>query len=78
MKKNPGQQQNRRQLFIGILRYSTLGLIGVLGGSFLARRRRLVRENKCINDGICRGCEIFDKCSLPQALSAKEVLTRDR
>ena len=71
-----GQAQSRRQLLAGVLRYATLGLLGVAGGFVVAKRRRLVREGKCINSGICRGCEIFEKCGLPQALSAKEVLGR--
>ena len=71
-----GQAQSRRQLLAGVLRYATLGLLGAVGGSVVARRTRLVREGKCINSGICRACEIFEKCGLPQALSAKEVLGR--
>jgi len=34
------------------------------------------REGKCINDGVCRGCQVFETCGLPQALSAKQVLAR--
>ena len=64
--------QSRRELFAGIFRYLTLGLLGTVGGSTVAKRRRLVREGKCINSGICRGCEAFEACSLPQALSANE------
>jgi hypothetical protein len=71
-----GQAQSRRQLLAGVLRYATLGMLGTAGGFVVARRRRLVREGKCINSGICRGCEIFEKCDLPQALSAKQVLAR--
>jgi hypothetical protein len=66
--------RSRRQLFAGVLRYVTLGLLGVVGGSAFAKRRRLVREGKCISRGICRGCEVFENCGLPQALSAKQVL----
>ena len=76
MSKDLGQTQSRRQLLAGVLRYATLGLLGAVGGSVVARRRRLVREGKCINSGICRGCEVFERCGLPQALSAKEVLGR--
>lgn len=72
MKKYFTQFRNRRQLLAGTLRYMTLGLLGTVGGSVVAKRRRLVREGKCINSGICRGCEVFEDCSLPQALSAKE------
>jgi hypothetical protein len=68
--------KNRRQMLTAALRYGTLGLLGVVGGSVVAKRRRLVREGKCINGGICRGCTIFEDCSLPTALSVKDVLTR--
>jgi len=71
-----GQAHSRRQLLAGVLRYATLGTLGAVGVSVVAKRRRLVREGKCINSGICRGCEILEKCDLPQALSAKEVLGR--
>jgi hypothetical protein len=69
------QAQSRRQLLEGILRYATFGLLGAGAGAVYAKRRRLVREGKCINRGICRGCEAFAKCGLPQALSAKETIT---
>jgi len=72
MSKDFAQVQNRRQLFAGIFRYLTLGLLGMVGGTTIAKRRGLVREGKCINRGICRGCEVFQECALPQALSAKE------
>jgi hypothetical protein len=65
----------RRQMLTATLRYATLGLLGAFGASVISRRRRLVREGKCINDKVCRGCEILQTCSLPQALSEKEALT---
>ncbi|MBA7612845.1 hypothetical protein ES703_20086 [subsurface metagenome] len=74
MNEHPSQVQSRRALFVGVFRYATLGLLGVAGGWGFAKRRRLVREGKCVNHGICRGCEVFEKCGLPQALSAKQVL----
>ena len=76
MNKHFGQTQSRRQLLAAALRYGTLGLLGAAGGAAFARRRRLVREGKCINRGICRGCEVFEACGLPQALSVKQVLVR--
>jgi hypothetical protein len=76
MNKEFTHVQNRRQMLTGALRYGTLSLLGAVGGSVIAKRHRLVREGKCVNKGICSGCEIFEGCSLPQALSAKEVLTR--
>ena len=74
MNKHLRQIQSRRELLGRVLRYATLGLLGVAGGWGFAKRRRLVREGKCVNHGICRGCEVFEKCGLPQALSAKQVL----
>jgi hypothetical protein len=76
MNKPLGQAQSRRQLLAGALRYATLGLLTAAAATAFAKRRRLVREGKCINNGICRGCKVFDNCGLPQALSAKDVLAR--
>jgi len=76
MSKDLGQTRSRRQLLAGVLRYATLGMLGTAGGFVVAKRRRLVREGKCINRGVCRGCKVFEKCGLPQALSAKQVLAR--
>jgi len=76
MSKHCEKVQSRRELFAAVLRYATLGALGAIGAAVFVRRRRLVREGKCINSGICRGCEIFEKCGLPQALSAKQILTR--
>ena len=74
MKKHSGQVQNRRKVLADAVRYSTLGLLSAVGGWSYIKRRRLVREGKCINLGICRGCRVYEKCGLPQALSAKQVL----
>jgi hypothetical protein len=76
MKRDFRQKQNRRHLLTGVLRYAALGLLGAAGGSVVAKSRRLVREGKCVNGGICRGCGDFENCGLPQALSAKDVLAR--
>jgi hypothetical protein len=70
------QMISRRHLLAGIARYATLGTLGAIGGGVFAKRRRLIREGICINSGICSGCGIFEQCDLPQALSAKQLLTR--
>ncbi|MHC4329761.1 MAG: hypothetical protein ACYSWW_16730 [Planctomycetota bacterium] len=67
------QVQNRRQLLAGALRYAALGLLTAGGAGIFAKRRRLLREGKCINDGICTGCEVLERCGLPAALSARET-----
>ena len=74
MPKHLGQVHSRRALFVDVFRYATLGMLGAAGGWGFAKRRRLVREGKCVGRGICRGCEVFEECGLPQALSAKQVL----
>ncbi|MCK5174064.1 MAG: hypothetical protein KAR47_11785 [Planctomycetes bacterium] len=74
MKEAKRNMQNRRSLLLGLLRYATLGLVGAAGGGVIAKRRRLVREGKCVGRGICSACGVFDGCGLPQALSAKQVL----
>jgi len=75
MKERLPNTQSRRGLLAGALRYSALGLSGMLGGWAFAKRRRLVRRGKCVNGGVCRGCSVYEKCGLPQALSAKQVLS---
>lgn len=73
MIKHFGQVQNRRQLLAGVLRYAVLGLLTAGGAVIFAKRRRLLREGKCINDGICTGCEVLERCALPAALSARNT-----
>ena len=78
------QMISRRHLLAGIARYATLGTLGAIGGGVFARRRKLMQEPRlagtqddvCFNSGICKGCGIFEQCGLPQALSAKQLLTR--
>ncbi len=70
------KEQNRRNLLAGVLRYATLGLVGFIAGSAFTKRRRLLKEGKCIDRGICGGCELYGDCQLPQALSRKQVLAK--
>ncbi len=71
MVKHCEKVQNRRQLFTSVLRYAALGVLGVVGGSVFAKRRRLVKNGICINREICKSCGILEECGLPPALSAK-------
>lgn len=73
MKKHPGQTRSRRELCFGALRYATLGLLTAGGAALLAKRKRLLQEGVCINEGICNNCEILGRCGLPQALSVKKT-----
>jgi len=71
---NP-QNNSRRMLLAGGLRFLTLGLFGAGVYHSITKRKKLLREGKCISDSICTRCKVFDDCGLPQALSAKQVLT---
>ncbi|RKY08015.1 MAG: hypothetical protein DRP65_09685 [Planctomycetota bacterium] len=75
MKNRSSKIQSRRELLTGALRYSALGVSGMLGGWSFVKKRRLKRQGKCINAGICRGCRVYERCGLPAALSAKQVLS---
>jgi len=68
----------RRQFFRSMLRNVSLALLGVVGGVAVTKRRRLEREGKCVNRGVCSGCEVFEDCGLPRALSAKLTFARTR
>ena len=62
---------SRRELFRRVLRFGSLGAIGVFGAAGLSKRRRLVKEGVCVGKGICCSCEVFNECGLPRAVSAK-------
>lgn len=73
--KNLQPSQNRREFFAAGLRYTVLSFMTVASGLGIAKRRRLVKENKCISVASCRDCGILQNCKLPRAISAREVLT---
>jgi hypothetical protein len=78
MVKQCEKVQNRRQLFTSVLRYAALGVLGVVGGSVFAKRRRLVKNGICINREICQSCGIFQECGLPPALSVKTNIKENK
>jgi hypothetical protein len=61
--------ESRREFFRGAARYGLLAL--VTAAASLAVRNRTLAGQRCVNRGICSGCDIFARCGLPQALSAK-------
>lgn len=67
--------QARRQFVMRTLRNASLALLGLGGGAVVVKRRRLLREGKCLNSGMCRTCGVFEDCGLPRALSTRDVLT---
>lgn len=61
----------RRGVLLGFGRLGVLGLLGGLAVFGEAKRRRLLREGKCVGGGVCGGCGSFGDCGLPQAVSLK-------
>jgi hypothetical protein len=73
MQVSPVEVESRREFFRGAARYSLLALITVAAS--LAVRPRTPAGQRCVNRGICSGCDLFAGCGLPQALSAKHYRT---
>ncbi|MBW8015766.1 MAG: hypothetical protein FVQ82_06235 [Planctomycetes bacterium] len=62
----------RRGFVVGFARFGVLGLLGGVAVFGEAKRRRLLREGKCVGRGVCGGCGAFGDCGLPLAVSFKE------
>ncbi|MHC4119969.1 MAG: hypothetical protein ACYSWO_20940 [Planctomycetota bacterium] len=73
MKESSGHFHSRRELFASVCRYAALGLLTAGAAGVFAKRRRLIRQGKCIAGGACSGCEVLARCELPAALSARET-----
>jgi hypothetical protein len=56
---------NRRQFLRAVARCGVAVVIGVGVAAVEYKRRRLIREGKCVNRGICGNCEVFGVCDLP-------------
>ena len=78
MSESVKELRTRRQVFLGALRNAGLAVLGLGGGAAVMKRRRLLRDGACLNRGICAGCDVFDQCGLPRALSVKRATRRDR
>ncbi len=74
MAKRSIKTQSRRYIIQDALRYAALTVLGVAAGSAIVKKRRLLKEGKCVNRGICAGCDVYKNCRLPQALSRKHTL----
>ena len=74
MAEDKTKTNNRRLLIQKALRYAALAVLGFAAGGAIMKNRKLSREGKCANRGICTGCGIYKNCRLPQALSKKQTL----
>lgn len=70
------QAASRREFLRGGVRYTLLAGLAAMSASLVRRRGDRLTGQTCINEGICRGCSVFDGCGLPQALSAKQASGR--
>jgi len=67
---------HRRDFFSMLLHKAALAALAILGAVLVCKKRDPALRQVCENQGICRGCSRFVDCGLPQALSAKEILTK--
>jgi hypothetical protein len=66
---------NRREFLKKIGRYAILTGLFAGAGILLGRKRVTPKPlQTCINRGICRGCSVLEDCTLPAALSMKNVI----
>ncbi len=70
---SPNSSAGRRQFLRDGLRFAVLGGLAAITGKLVARQGVRPAGQVCISAGICRGCEAFDDCGLPQALSARQA-----
>jgi hypothetical protein len=67
---NNNSHESRKLTRRDFARYGAFAAISAMAARLIMRRSR----EKCVNEGICRGCTEFPDCGLPQALSARAVL----
>ena len=68
---------SRREMLLGGLRYAALTAIGAGCVTVGFKRRRLLREGKCLNNGVCPQCDVLSECGLTQARSVREAISED-
>ena len=70
------QAANRRDFLRGGARYALLAGVAAVGAVVAVRRGPALPGQTCVSQGLCRGCNVFQDCELPQALSAKQALSK--
>lgn len=69
-------KQDRREFLLTIGRYAAMAAVGTASAFLLIRKARDNEAQACSRKGVCDGCNSFNCCSLPQALSAKQGLSK--
>ena len=63
------ERKTRREILRAIGRAVALGCLAWLGGVAMNRKE----EETCRQPDFCRGCQAFERCTLPRALSARQT-----
>jgi hypothetical protein len=65
----PGKRKKRRAILAAAVRWPLAGGLALLAARLLARNAGgpLDPDEKCINQGLCRGCRTLGACRSPQA-----------
>ncbi|MCD6405520.1 MAG: hypothetical protein J7M19_06810 [Planctomycetes bacterium] len=71
-------KENRRDFFRGCARNALLGVIALASTALGIRKpSTMPLQQRCVGNGVCRGCPAFTDCGLPQALSAKRAMSAE-
>ncbi len=77
MPEHPSQPTTRRRFFVQAVRGAAMGGMGLCAAVLAWRRTQAARRGEtCINQQVCRGCRIVDRCHLPQALTYRAAARR--
>ena len=74
MTERTDNPSTRREFFGHVTRGAILASLGVVSAVLAVRGRRAAAEQRCISDGLCRGCPSLADCVLPRGMSARKVL----
>jgi len=66
--------ENRREIFKSAGRMLAMGVFASASVCAGLKQRRLLRDGKCINQGLCNKCRGFETCGIPRARSVRSAL----
>lgn len=69
----PACRAGRREFFRAGLRFTLLGALAAMARRLTLPSRAKTSTETCTGGGICGGCDAFEICGLPRALSVKGV-----
>jgi len=67
----PCAGESRRAFVRDCVRYPVLAGLAVLGGWLALKKSDPSLAEPCVMSRVCRGCKLFDNCSLPQAAATR-------